>query len=116
MKKSTFAAFLILLLLIPVSAQASQRGVAVSPNIRFNGTTATCTVSVSGNNAKDAISLTAKLYCGSDCIATWTDSGTGRLSIVKTKSVQSGKNYKLTADVTINGTALATASTTGTCP
>ena len=32
MKKSTFAAFLILLLLIPVSAQASQRGVAVSPN------------------------------------------------------------------------------------
>lgn len=116
MKKSTFAAFLILLLLIPVSAQASQRGVAVSPNIRFNGTTATCTVSVSGNNAKDAISLTAKLYCGSDCIATWTDFGTGRLSIVKTKSVQSGKNYKLTAAVTINGTALATASTTGTCP
>lgn len=116
MKKVVFAALLLFLIAIPVSAQATQRSTASIPNITFSGTTATCTVSVNGDSANDSISLTAKLYCGSDCIATWTDSGTGRLSIVKTKSVQSGKNYKLTADVTINGTALATASTTGTCP
>ena len=116
MKKVVFAALLLFLIAIPVSAQATQRSTASIPSITFSGTTATCTVSVNGDSANDSISLTAKLYQGNKCIATWTDSGNGKLRLSRTKTVQSGKTYKLTADVTINGTALATAPTTGTCP
>ena len=116
MKKVVFAALLLFLIAIPVSAQSAQRMTASVPNIAFSGTTATCTVSVNGDSANDSISLTAKLYQGNECIATWTDSGNGKLRFSRTKTVQSGKTYKLTADVTINGTALGTTSATGTCP
>lgn len=116
MKKTLFAAFFLLMLVFPFSAQATQRSAMVKPNITFSGTTATCSVSVIGNSAKDSISLTVKLYSGNACIATWTDSGSGNLNFSRTKTVQKGSTYKLTADVSINGTALSTASTTGTCP
>ena len=116
MKKVVFAALLLFLIAIPVSAQATQRSTASIPNITFSGTTATCTVSVNGDSANDSISLTAKLYQGNKCIATWTDSGNGKLRFSRTKTVQSGKTYKLTADVTINGTALGTTSATVTFP
>lgn len=116
MKKVVFTALFLFLIAIPVSAQAAQRSTASIPNIAFSGTTATCTVSVNGDSANDSISLTVKLYQGNECIATWTDSGNGKLRFSRTKSVQSGKTYKLTADVTINGTALGTTSATGTCP
>lgn len=116
MKRTVFAVLLLLALVFPVSAQAAQRLAIARPSITFSGTTATCSVSARGNSTKDSISLTAKLYNGSTCIATWTDSGTGSLNFSKTKTVQSGNTYKLTADVTINGTALATASASGTCP
>ena len=116
MKKVVFTALFLFLIAIPVSAQAAQRSTASIPNIAFSGTTATCTVSVNGDSANDSISLTAKLYQGNECIATWTDSGNGKLRFSRTKTVQSGKTYKLTADVTINGTALGTTSATGTCP
>jgi len=39
-----------------------------------------------------------------------------QVAFQQNKTVQSGKTYKLTADVTINGIALATASVTGPCP
>lgn len=116
MKNHIVLCLLLMALLIPVSAQAaSPRAPKVMPYIDFDGTTATCSVSVIGDNTKDSIFLTAKLYKGSSCIATWTASGSGHLNFSKTKSVQKGKTYKLTADVTINEKALATASTSGTC-
>ena len=117
MKKHIGFVMLLIALLIPVSAQAATpRRPKVLPYINFSGTTATCSVSVNGDSTKDTISLTAKLYDGSTCIATWTDSGTCNLNFSKTKTVQSGKTYKLTADFTINGTSLGTTSATGTCP
>ena len=59
MKKVVFAALLLFLIAIPVSAQATQRSTASIPSITFSGTTATCTVSVNGDSANDSISLTA---------------------------------------------------------
>lgn len=115
MKKATIALLLLVMLILPVSAQAPQRAVSASPYISFSGTTATCSVNVYSGSRTDSISLTAKLYQGSDCIATWTDSGTGHLNFSRTKRVQKGKTYKLTADITINGEALDTVSATGTC-
>ena len=69
MKKHIILCLLLMALLIPVSAQAaSPRAPKVMPYIDFDGTTATCSVSVIGDNTKDSIFLTAKLYKGSSCI------------------------------------------------
>ena len=116
MKKSISAILLLIALLIPVSAQAaSPRTSRVYPSLSFDSTTATCSVYISGNKTTDSIALTAKLWQGSKCITTWHASGTGDLNFSKTKTVSSGSSYKLTADVTINGNALDTASASGTC-
>lgn len=116
MKKIAWALLFLMVLTIPVSAQAATpRTPKVLPGITFDGTTATCTVTVFGDNTKDGISLTAKLWKGSECIAIWTDSGSGYLNFSRTMTVESGYTYKLTADVSINGKSLQTISTTGIC-
>ena len=51
------------------------------------------------------ISATVKLWDGSTCLKTWTDSGTGVLSFSEahSKDIKSGKSYKMTVDYTIAG-------------
>lgn len=116
MKKTIWLTLLLLLaLMLPITAQAAPRYPKVVPSISFSGTTATCKVTVRGDSTSDGISLTAKLWKGSECITTWTASGTGTLKFSKTKTVEKGSTYKLTADATVNGTKLPTASATGTC-
>lgn len=115
MRKYICMVMLLVALLIPLSVQAAPCSPKAMPSISFNGTTAICSVAINSSSLTDSISLTAKLYQGSDCIATWTDSGTGYLNFSRSKRVQKGKTYKLIADVTINGEALDTASATGTC-
>lgn len=116
MKKITWALLFLIVLMIPISAQAATPRVPkVLPGITFNGTTATCTTTVFGDNVDDSISLTAKLWKGSECIATWIDSGSGYLNFSRTMTVENGYMYKLTADVSINGKSLQTISTTGIC-
>lgn len=117
MRKRILALFLILSLALGVTAQAVEvLSVRTVPKIAFDGTTATCTVSVRSDKATDTISLTAKLYQGSTCVKTWNTSGTGVVQLSKPVAVEKGKTYKLTADVTINGVKQATKSTTATCP
>lgn len=116
MKKTIWLTLLLLLaLMLPITAQAAPRSSSAKPSLSFSGTTATCKVTVYGTGTKDSISLTAKLWKGSECIATWAASGTGRLDFSKTKTVEKGGTYKLTADATVNGAKLSTASATGTC-
>ena len=115
MRKIVAVCTLLVAFLLPISAKATPRASKVLPNITFDGNIATCSVSVFGDNTHDTISLTAKLWMGSECLATWNESGAGFLSFSTTKNVQKGKTYKLTADVTINGKMLDTVSATGTC-
>lgn len=106
----------LLLFILPVTANAATpRYVNIRPGIDFNGTTATCTVSVTGNSMKDEIEIVVKLWNGGSCIATWKDSGTGYVNFSKDKTVIKNNEYKLTADVTINGEVQPKVSTTATC-
>lgn len=89
--------------------------VRIIPSITFDGTTATCKVIARGENASDAVTVTAKLWQGNTCLKTWTASGTRNVTLSKTATVQKGKTYKLTADVTINGVKQTMKSVTGTC-
>lgn len=89
--------------------------VADKPSLTFSGTTASCSVRVSGTNAKDSISVTMKLWDGSECIRTWTGSGTVLVSLSKTATVAKGHTYTLTVDAVIAGVSQPRTSASGTC-
>lgn len=106
----------LLLFVLPITANAAtSRSVIIKPAIKYDGTNATCTVLVTGDATKDEIEMVVKLWQGTTCIATWKASGTGYLSFSQTKTVTKGKEYKLTADVSINGIAQKTSSFTSKC-
>jgi len=115
MKKRFAALSLALVLMLAITAQAATFATSVVPEISFSGTTATCTVTARGNTG-DSISIRAKLWQGSTCLKDWQTSGTGRVVLERTASVESGKTYRLTADVTIDGVKQTTKSVSGTCP
>lgn len=116
MKKTALLAALLIVLAIPMQAQAAtMRASKVFPSLTFDGTTAVCAVTIIADNAGDDISVTVKLWQGSTCLKTWNDSGTGHMDFSATKTVSSSGQYKLTVDATINGTTLPTASSTAYC-
>ena len=122
MKKISFVLALSLILSVPTTAYAaipediSPFVFRVYPQISFEGETATCTATVFGNKSDDSISITLTLWQEDVCIATWRASGTGYMQFTRTKEVTEGLQYKLSADVTINGIAKPTVSTYGICP
>lgn len=106
MKKHIFAFFLALVFAsaIPLSAQAvTPRAPAIQPGLSFNGTTATCSLFVSANS-NDNITAVVKLWHGSRTLTTWNIRGQESINFIDTYSVSRNTTYKLTADVTINGT------------
>ena len=106
----------LLLFILPVTANAATpRLVGIRPGIDFDGKTANCTVSITGDSMKDDIDAVIKLWQGDSCIATWTTSGTGYVFFSKSKTVTRGKEYTLTVDATINGVTQATISYTDRC-
>lgn len=108
---------LILIVSIPISAYAvTPRIVTIDYGLSYSGTTAICTVTVVGNNMSEEIKATVKLWYGSTCLYTWTETDYGYLDFEETLSVTSGKTYKMTVDVTVDGTVYATRSTSRTCP
>lgn len=116
MKKRIFIVSLVLMLLISIPAQAAvMRRVGNAPTLSFSGTTASCFVSVTGKNANDSISVVMRLWDGSECIRTWTGSGTMVVSLSKTATVTKGHTYTLTVDAYIGGVLQPRTSTSGTC-
>lgn len=114
--KKIVCLMLVLLLIQPATVNAAtSRSVITNSKISFSGTTANCKVVVTGNSMKDEIEMVIKLWEGSTCIATWESSGIGYVEFSKNKSVIKGKEYTLTADVTINGTYYSTPSYTDKC-
>lgn len=115
MKK--MALLMVLLLLVqPVTANAATtRGLISNTKISFSNTTANCRVVVTGNSMNDKIEMVVKLWEENTCIATWETSGIGHVDFSRSKSVTKGKNYTLTADVTLNGKSYKIPSYTDRC-
>lgn len=116
--KKVLSLVLLLAIVFSVSAQAAgpERIIRMTPSISFSGTTATCSADIRGNTASDTISCVVKLWRGNTCLNTWTASGTGRVTLERTRSVTRGETYKLTVDATVNGVAQPTKSVSRTCP
>lgn len=118
MKRRIMVFLLAILVLasIPVCAMAStSRVLAIVPSLSFEGATAKCALTVTGNNATDRIEAVIKLWYGSTCLYAWTASGTGYLVFSDTIGVTGNREYRLTVDVEINDVAKPRVSITKKC-
>lgn len=89
---------------IPIQAFASTpRAVVIIPRITFSGTIATCSLQVTANNPTDQIEAVLKLWDGTRCIETWHLSDSPYISFSDTHNVFLNHEYKLSADVKVNG-------------
>ena len=116
LKKRILPFVLLFAMLLSTQAfAASPRIITIRPAISFNGTTANCRVTVSGNHGTDRIEAVVILWDGNEIVEDWYPTGKGSLLFSDTTTVTKGKTYELTVDVTINGLEYDTVSISGTC-
>lgn len=115
MKKLALLLAVVLVLSAPLTVHAATRALSIYPDLAFNGTTATCDATVLGDTDSEYIVVTMKLWHGTNCIASWTDSGYGFVLMNEKCTVTKGQTYKLTVDVTINGVSKTPVSVSETC-
>lgn len=115
MMKRLFSVVLVLtvLTLVPIAALAAVQAPGAAPNLSFSGTTANCSVTVKGSGT---IHATLELWRGSTLVASWSGSGTNRVSISGSASVSHGQTYTLTVSGTVGGVAIQAVPVTKTCP
>lgn len=117
MKKRLLGLSALFVLVLTIGAQAIEpRGIDATPRLSFNGTTARCAASCSGNASSDDIKATLTLYQGTTYVDSWSGSGTGRASLSGSCKVESGKTYKLVLTYSVNGSSKPSVTTTATCP
>lgn len=118
MKRRLFSILLVLLLVtsmtLAVSA-SSPRIMSVDIGLRFEGTTAQCSLNVSEDYLTDSISATIKLYRGNTCIRTWVRSASGFLNFYEEVPAVKNAEYTLEAVVTVNGVTEPVFTKTATC-
>ena len=122
MRKLALFLALVLLMMVPVSAEpapASEdpapRAVTIDASLTFSGTTAYCSCDVAEDSPSAYIVVTMKLRKGNTVLKEWSKAGTGSVSMDKTATVTKGQTYILTVDVMVNGTSKPQQSVTKTC-
>ena len=115
MRKTALFLVIILVISIPLSVYAEPRALLIDPTLRFNGNTATCEVTIIGNNTSEHIEVTMDLMCGTYCVNSWSSSGYGYVHMLKTATVTTGRPYQLIAKVKVNGVSSTPVSVSGTC-
>lgn len=100
---------------VAVTAHAiGPQRVGASPMLSFNGTTATCKLSVSA--AASTINCTMTLYEGDTVIDSWSDCKTSYLLLSGSATVQHGHTYTLSGTGTVDGSPITITPVTRTCP
>lgn len=104
--------------LLCVSAEATivLRATHGSVSLRFEGKEAICSAICTGNNESDNLDVTLSLYRGGTLVKSWSQSGTGYVTISERCGAKSGKSYTLVMQYSVNGTEKPDLSTTKTCP
>ena len=106
MRKIALLLVLVILVSIPLSAQAAApRTLLVRPNISYNGNVATCVANIYGNSTSDHLEATIKLWRGNSCIKTWEEAGNGYIFFFETVKVIPEIAHTLTVDLWVNGVA-----------
>ena len=107
-------AILVVSLAAPAMA-VEPRAVTIIPDLTFDGTTATCAVSMSANTMSDYLVAYVKLWHGTNIVASWSRSGNGYIFFTETAEVVKGYTYRLTVDLVVNGSPCSQVGETGTC-
>lgn len=115
MKKMALLLALVAVLIVPVNAFSATWALRATPRLTFDGTTATCKVTVVGNGTSEYIEVNLELMDGDTCIASWYSRGYGYVEMQKTKEVTPGKTYTLIAEITVNAIFKDPVSVTATC-
>lgn len=115
MKKLAFLMALILIVSIPVSANAAEvRGVSINPDITFSDGVAYCVIDFIANNLTDQITARIKLYEDGVFKAAWPVSGYGSFTFSRQAYATIGCTYTLVVEATFNGVEYAPVSITKT--
>ena len=96
-----------------ISTYAAVQVVSVTPKLTFNGTTANCSVGITGSGYIDA---TLELTCGGSSVCSWNATGYGYVSFGGPATVVSGNTYTLTVSGTAGGAPFSSPPVTKTCP
>lgn len=115
MKKMALLLAFILVVSAPLSVSAATYILSIKPHLSFNGTTATCEVTVVGNTFSDSIEVEMKLMHGTNCVDSWTASGKGYVHMREYADVTKGQTYTVEVTVTINGITKTPVTQSGTC-
>lgn len=105
----------ILAILLTTSAYAIVPRTYAAPELYFSGRTANCAVEVAADYSTDKINASMALWNGRTCIASWEKSDVGFLELSGEATVDKGKTYELTVDITINSKVYPTASISKKC-
>ena len=86
-----------------------------APVLTFNGTTAQCSITCTGNKSTDQVEAKLTLYQGGAYVDSWDGSGKFRASVHGECAVKKGETYTLVLTWSVNGTKQPSASTTKVC-
>lgn len=81
-------------------------------DLDIQGTTAYCYVDFESARASDSVKITMSLWQGNTIIKTWSQTGTGGVTMSKTATVALGKAYDLDVTPVVNGVVRPTFSAT----
>ena len=118
MKKSKLIAIVlvisVLFSIMSVSAAAQTR--SDSLGLSFSGNKATCECVYIANTSTSSVSVTLILWNGTTLVGSWSNSGTGDVTVRGSATVTSGVTYRLAAYIVVDGQPLPTIDKWGTCP
>lgn len=104
MKKLAFLMALLLIVSIPVSANAVEvRAIHIIPSITFQDDVAYCSIEFYGDSQSDQITAKIKLYEDGVFKAGWPVSGYGSFTFSRQAYATRGCTYTLVVEATING-------------
>ncbi len=102
MRKAVILLAIVLLVSAPLTAFAATNAATIKSKLDFNGTTATCEVTITEDKFPAYIEVTMKLMRGTTCVDSWSKTGNYYVHIKEYTSVTRG-TYDLVIEVTVNG-------------
>lgn len=102
MRKVALLLAIVLLVSAPLTVFAATNAVTIKPKLDFNGTTATCEVTITEDKFPAYIEVTMKLMRGTICVDSWSETGNFYVHMKEYTSVTRG-TYDLVIEVTVNG-------------
>ena len=114
MKRRLCALAAVLVLVMTMTAHAAPaRAPRPNGSLTFNGTTATCSTTLSDYGKEIDVEL--QLWRGSTLVASWPASGTSKISVEGTCQVTKGQTYSLVVTGTAGSSDFSITLATKTC-